>query len=149
MCKSVLWKTTYLARFITLLRCGKGWKRCIWYVCYFFLWLRITDEGSVPEMRIWSILLIKSDLKWCIHLDRSIFLYCHGRHRDTGFEALALPYFLSLWNLWVKQTKLKVMSSWTINWRNWLCKRYAWCPGNIDNLSKSSHLIPLEGNLAC
>ena len=25
----------------------------------FFLWLRITDEGSIPEMRIWSILLIK------------------------------------------------------------------------------------------
>ena len=29
-----------------------------------FFWLRITDEGSVPEMRIWSILLIRSDLKW-------------------------------------------------------------------------------------
>ena len=37
--------------------------------------LRITDEGSVPEMRIWSILLIKSDLKWCTHLSRSLFLY--------------------------------------------------------------------------
>ena len=35
--------------------------------------LRITDEGSVTEMRIWSILLMKSDLKWCIHLD--LFLY--------------------------------------------------------------------------
>ena len=35
------------------------------------VWLRITDEGSVPEMRIWSILLIKSDLKWCIQLRRS------------------------------------------------------------------------------
>ena len=35
----------------------------------------ITDEGSVPEMRIWSILLIKSDLKWCIYLSRSRFLY--------------------------------------------------------------------------
>ena len=22
----------------------------------YFVWLRITDEGSVPEMRIWSIL---------------------------------------------------------------------------------------------
>ena len=33
-----------------------------------FIWLRITDEGLEPEMRIWSILLIKSDLKWCIHL---------------------------------------------------------------------------------
>ena len=35
--------------------------------------LRITDEGSVPEMRVWSISLIKSDLKWCIHLSRSLF----------------------------------------------------------------------------
>ena len=40
-----------------------------------FVWLRITDEGSLPEMRIWSILSIKSDLKWCIHLSRSLFLY--------------------------------------------------------------------------
>ena len=35
----------------------------------YFVWLRITDEGSVPEMRICSILLMTSDLKWCIHLD--------------------------------------------------------------------------------
>ena len=41
--------------------------------------MRITDEGSVPEMRIWSILLIKSDLKWCIHLSRSLFLYLFAR----------------------------------------------------------------------
>ena len=41
----------------------------------YFVWPRITDRGSVPEMRIWSILLIKSDLKWCIHLSRSLFLY--------------------------------------------------------------------------
>ena len=39
----------------------------------YFVWLRITDEGFVPEMRIWSILLMESDLKWCIHLD--LFLY--------------------------------------------------------------------------
>ena len=43
------------------------------FILYF--WLRITDEGSVPEMRIWSKLLIKSVLKWCIHLRRSLFLY--------------------------------------------------------------------------
>ena len=41
----------------------------------YFVWLRITDEGSIPEMRIWSILFIKSDIKWCIHLSRSPFLY--------------------------------------------------------------------------
>ena len=41
----------------------------------YFVWLRITDEGSVPEMRIWSILLIKSDLKWCIRLSRRFFIF--------------------------------------------------------------------------
>ena len=41
----------------------------------YFVWIRITDEGSVSEMRIWSILSIKSDLKWCIHLSRSLFVY--------------------------------------------------------------------------
>ena len=35
----------------------------------------ITAEGSLPEMRIWSILLINSYLKWCINLSRSLFLY--------------------------------------------------------------------------
>ena len=41
----------------------------------YFRWLRITDEGWIPEMRIRSILLIKSDLKWYIHLSRSLYLY--------------------------------------------------------------------------
>ena len=41
----------------------------------YFVWLRITDEGSLPEMCIWSILLIISDLKWCIYLSRSLFPY--------------------------------------------------------------------------
>ena len=40
----------------------------------YIVWIRITDEGRIPEMRIWSILLIKSDLKWCIHLSRRLFL---------------------------------------------------------------------------
>ena len=39
----------------------------------YVLRLRITDEGSVPEMRIWSISLIQYDLKLCIHLSRSLF----------------------------------------------------------------------------
>ena len=38
------------------------------------VWLMITDEGSVPEMRIWSISLIKSDQKWYIHLSRDLNL---------------------------------------------------------------------------
>ena len=40
-----------------------------------FVWLRITDEGSVPEMRIWSIFYLNPDLKWCIHLSRSLLSY--------------------------------------------------------------------------
>ena len=47
----------------------------IFYFWNHFVWRRLTDEGSLPEMRIWSILLIKSELKWCIHLSRSFFLY--------------------------------------------------------------------------
>ena len=31
--------------------------------------------GPLPEMRIWSIFVIKSDLKCCIHLSKSLFLY--------------------------------------------------------------------------
>ena len=38
---------------------------------YFFL-LRIAEEGSVLEMRLWTILLIKTDLKW-LHLSRRLF----------------------------------------------------------------------------
>ena len=41
----------------------------------YFVWLRITDEGSVPEMRLWSILLIKSDLTMVyLNLSRILFL---------------------------------------------------------------------------
>ena len=39
-----------------------------------FVWLRITDEGSIPKMRIRSILLIRSDLKWCMYLSRCVFI---------------------------------------------------------------------------
>ena len=40
-----------------------------------FVMLRIADEGSVPEMRIWSKLIILSDIKWCMHLNRRRLLY--------------------------------------------------------------------------
>ena len=39
------------------------------------VWERITDEVSVPDIHILSILLIKSEFKWCIHLSRSLFSY--------------------------------------------------------------------------
>ena len=40
--------------------CTSGLKSLYSLVNYFVL-PRFTDEGSLPEMRIWSILLIKSD----------------------------------------------------------------------------------------
>ena len=49
----------------------------------FFVWRRITDEGSVPEIRWWSILLIKSELKWCIYLSISLFLFFNSALRTT------------------------------------------------------------------
>ena len=57
-------------------------------ICNFwnrFVWLRITDEVSLSEMRIWSILLINSELKWCKHLSRSLFWYY------IGFDQFLLP----------------------------------------------------------
>ena len=59
-----------------------------WNYC---VWLRITDEGSVPEMRIWSILLIKSDLKLCIHLSRILFLYSNESNSPILWRCLRIP----------------------------------------------------------
>ena len=39
-------------------------------------------------MCIWSIILIKSDLKWCIHLSRSLFIFC----RLGGTVNSTLPF---------------------------------------------------------
>ena len=44
----------------------------------------ITDEGSVPEMRIWPISSIESDKKWRIHLKRSLFMYFYYFEIDIG-----------------------------------------------------------------
>ena len=62
-----------------------------------FFWRRITYEGPLPEMRILSILLIKSDLKWCIHVRRILFLYTY---KATG----------TIW-----QTLLKWARSWYLS----------------------------------
>ena len=76
--------------------------------------IRITDEGSVPEMRIWSISLIKSDLKWCIHLSRSIFL------------CLNELIFHLHWNMCPKSKNATNKMS-TIFWwrrRSWLARKH-------------------------
>ena len=67
-----------------------------------FVWLRITDECSLPEMCIWFILLIKSDLKWCIHLSRSLFLYSQWHNKNHCFSlvmCLVKGWWLSVWKI--------------------------------------------------
>ena len=50
--------------------------------------------SSLPEMRIWSILFIKSDSKWCIHLRRSLFLYLNCMiHFDLAVLTFSLLLF--------------------------------------------------------
>ena len=78
----------------------------------YFVWLRITDENSVPEMCILSILLIQSDLKWCILLSRSLFLAHLSRrlewaiviaHRPSSVVVCKLSHFrLLLQNILMK-----------------------------------------------
>ena len=36
---------------------------------------RFANPQQETERGLWSILLIKSDLKWCVHLSRRLFLY--------------------------------------------------------------------------
>ena len=70
----------------------------------YFVWLRITDEGSVLEMRIWSILLIKSDLKWRIHLSKSFYLYSvdYRNWLDLIILLLLMPVLPLPWCVSVK-----------------------------------------------
>ena len=55
----------------------------------YFVWLRITDEGSLPEMRIWSIML-----KICY--DKAGNLPNKGRNLNTQTWG-NIVYFLFVW----------------------------------------------------
>ena len=74
-------------------------------------WLRITDEGSIPEMRIWSILLIISDLKWCIHLSRSLYLYLLTNESQPSQYSSILYYLIGVRNRcrFTRQTLMLLM----------------------------------------
>ena len=68
--------------------------RITYQLLNYYVLLRITDEGSVPEMRTWYILLIKSDLKWCMNLSSSLFSYwfvrCEANFVSSGFKIVKL-----------------------------------------------------------
>ena len=60
----------------------------IWYfnLLLYFVWLRITEEGPITEMKIWPILLIQPIIKMCIHLKnrlatiiRNSFIHKNGK----------------------------------------------------------------------
>ena len=55
-------KSTHFGTFVSLFNILK-----------YFFWLRITDEGSVPKMRMCSILLIKSVLKYIL-VEDSVYI---------------------------------------------------------------------------
>ena len=45
------------------------------------------DNNTLRALFLWSISLIKSDLKWCIHLSRSLFLYLRDAAQSTCCKA--------------------------------------------------------------
>ena len=57
-------------------------------------------------MRIWSILLIKSDLKWCIHLSKSLFLYPYMIQNCWG-------HYIYNWNIVACDVKQPISLTWT------------------------------------
>ena len=69
--------------------------------------LRMTDEGSVPEMRIWSKLLIKSDLNGVyilvevsFYIVNTIIIQCTRRTKLLNFFKVYIIYisWLKLWS---------------------------------------------------
>ena len=69
----------------------------------------LNDEGSVPEMRIWSILFIKSDLKWCIHLSWSLFL-------SDSLSMGKLEGHMVLYCVPWRNTCIYALTFWTLHW---------------------------------
>ena len=60
----------------------------------YFVWRRITDEGSLPKLGIWCILFIKFDLKWYIHLTVNHLLFVWPYFRETiGLDIIMGLYF--------------------------------------------------------
>ena len=71
----ILWVYNFITPSLLVSACFGTFGASLSNVINYLFWLRITDEGSLPEMRFWSILLIISELKWCIHLSRSLFIF--------------------------------------------------------------------------
>ena len=79
-------------------------------------------------MRIWSILLIKSDLKWCIHLSRSLYLY-------------SLPLTRSLRCTCTMRSCGKVSKSHSSRGLSGTSKSVRWIPNSRNMLHSDTPLI--------
>ena len=69
----------YFCGFITPSRLGSACFGTLWSLLFTFYTTCFSKDhsqalGFSTEMRIWSISLIYSDWKWCIHLSRSLYL---------------------------------------------------------------------------
>ena len=80
---AILW-VYYTIHFGFSLFFGTFWVLLFNFLLKYFVWLRVTDEGLVPRMRKWSILLITSESKWCIKISRSLFSYFNYLVSDTA-----------------------------------------------------------------
>ena len=69
-------------------------------------------------MRIWSILLIESDLKWCIHRSRSLFSYPTERHQQSSTVVTVGLWALmrtKQWSVGVTNERKPPISTYTIH----------------------------------
>ena len=48
----------------------------------------------VPEMSLWFVSLIEFDLKWCIHLKRSLVLYFYDSHSISARDKKKTSYIM-------------------------------------------------------
>ena len=69
--------------------------------------------SKVPQW-IWSILLITSDLKWCIHLSRSLYLYLTWKSHMPRTEQSSMSLKTTI-RCFVRKTALSVIV-WRIAW---------------------------------
>ena len=62
-------------------------------VFLYYVWLRITDEGSISEKSVWSILWIISDLNWRSHLKVANLITSKTKKEGGGSHVELCPYF--------------------------------------------------------
>ena len=115
-CNTVYIKEYIFCNFEGLLHCP-FWLQLVWHFrdilfnfLNYFVLPRITGEGSVPEIRIWFILLIKSDLKCShIHLSRSFSFYISMM---SPLHLWSIIFLCENVNYYIKWNKINIKWEW-------------------------------------